>query len=415
MLQARLPELGLEKVEDRRRRQGRRWPLATILRSVIVGLCGGCKGLAELECLTADLELPVRRLLKIPRRIPDTTMRDALTRQHPYELRGVIWRMVRSARHRKALPLWGLPFHAAALDGKASSVPCWDDHYAQQHTCDDGRQAYGIVRTVSVALVSTPAKPILDAVPIPAETNEMGIFPVAFEALVRRYGDLVRLVSYDAGATSADNCRLVVGAGKDYLFRIKNEQQLVTQEATRLLGPLPKEEALAHTEDVLSNRKSVHRYLFLREVTTESFWTLPGLKTVLRVASETEEQGKIVAREDRYWASSLTPQELSGEQWLTLVRNHWAVENNCHWTFDAIFQEDDHPWIESDPRGTVVMTLLRRIAYNLLALFRAVTQRSQEKRQMPWRGLLRWVYATVVGAAEWQVAGLRQRDVLAEV
>jgi predicted transposase YbfD/YdcC len=414
MLKARLPELGLERVEDRRRRSGKRWALATILRSVVVGLCAGCRGFAELEGLTADMEMPVRRLLRIPRRVPDTTMRDALVRQHPWELRQVLVRMIKGALRRKALPLWGLPFHAAALDGKASSIPSWDDHYAQRQTYDDGRGAHGVVRTVSVALVSTPAKPVLDAVPIPAETNEAGIFPVVFEALVRNFGHLVRLVTYDAGVTCADNCRIVVEAGKEYLFRIKTETWHVTQEAKRLLGQASIEQAAAHTEDVTSKETSVHRYLFVRPVAAPSFWTLPGLQTLVRVRSQTEKGGQVVASEDRYYISSLAQQELTGEQWLTLVRNHWAVENNCHWTFDAIFQEDAHPWIEADPRGVVVMTLLRRIAYNLMALFRSVTQRSEDRRRMPWRRLLKWVYATLVGAEERHLRGLRERALAAE-
>ncbi|MCK6537619.1 MAG: hypothetical protein L6Q84_32000, partial [Polyangiaceae bacterium] len=35
--------------------------------------------------------------------------------------------------------------------------------------------------------------------------------------------------------------------------------------------------------------------------------------------------------------------------------------------------EDDHPWIEQNPRATVVVMVLRRIAYTLLSLWRSVT------------------------------------------
>jgi hypothetical protein len=50
--------------------------------------------------------------------------------------------------------------------------------------------------------------------------------------------------------------------------------------------------------------------------------------------------------------------------------------------------EDDHPWFEAGedaPQGAVVVMLLRRIAHNFLALFRSLTQRSDEKRQTPWK------------------------------
>lgn len=409
MFNARLPDLGLEKIEDRRRRQGRRWPLDILLRTVIVGMAAGQRSLAELELLTRSMAPSVRKLLGIARRIPDTTMRDALVRVVPLELRFVLRRMIHAAQRRKALPLQGFPFGVVALDGKGTSVPAWDHHYSQQRTYDDGRKADGLVRTVTAVLVSTPAKPIIDAAPIPAETNEMGIFPHVFEGLLRWYPNLFRLVTYDAGATSHDNCRLVIEAGKDFLFRIKNDNWLVMREARRLLGSILPEKAMAHTEDVLSNHTSVHRYLFTCAVVNPCFWGFPHVKTILRVLSEKVEDGKVIAREDRYFICSLVLTEMSLPQWLSLVRHHWAVENNGHWTLDGIFAEDKRPWIESDPRGVVVAMLLRRIAYNMLALFRSVTLKSDEKRALRWRHLLRWVYNTLIASDRSDAGGLRTR------
>ena len=48
----------------------------------------------------------------------------------------------------------------------------------------------------------------------------------------------------------------------------------------------------------------------------------------------------------------------------------------------------------------VVVMLLRRIAYNMLALFRTVTQRSEERRQTPWRDIVRWLYQAVIAATD---------------
>ena len=60
--------------------------------------------------------------------------------------------------------------------------------------------------------------------------------------------------------------------------------------------------------------------------------------------------------------------------------------------------------------------LFRRIAYNMLVLFRTVTQRSEEKRMTPWKDILRWVYNTLVAAQETDLAGLRERGaVTAEI
>ena len=105
--------------------------------------------------------------------------------------------------------------------------------------------------------------------------------------------------------------------------------------------------------------------------------------------------------------------ELNKEQWLYLIRQHWCVENQCHQTWDKIFREDDHPWIENNPQGTLVVMLLRRMAYNLLALFRSVSQRSEQRRQTPWKDIMRWLYIALIIVDKSQIATLRQRPGLA--
>jgi hypothetical protein len=110
----------------------------------------------------------------------------------------------------------------------------------------------------------------------------------------------------------------------------------------------------------------------------------------------------------RMYVTSLREEQLSPAQWLLLIRSHWGVESNHH-TLDTAFKEDDHPWIVADGQGLMNVLLLRRIAYTLLALFRAVTLRSDDNRAMRWGDLLRWVYATLIAATEEQFHDLRPR------
>jgi len=100
---------------------------------------------------------------------------------------------------------------------------------------------------------------------------------------------------------------------------------------------------------------------------------------------------------------------LAKEQWLRVVRQHWAVENQCHGTWDMAFEEDDRPWIKNEPRGILVVMLLRRMAFNMLALFRSVTQRSWERRRTPWRNIMRWMHHAVTGIEEQELDSLRVR------
>ena len=61
----------------------------------------------------------------------------------------------------------------------------------------------------------------------------------------------------------------------------------------------------------------------------------------------------------------------------------------------------------------LAVLLLRRIAYTLLALYRAVTLRSDEDRATRWKALLQSVRDVLIAATEEQLAGVRLRDVAA--
>ena len=223
MLKARLPEAQLGEVEDPRDGRGRRWQLAAFLTAVVTGVAVGCKSLAAVEALTAEMSPAVRRRLGIRRRVADTTMRDALVKVVPAKLRRSLHAQTKAAHRRKALEPDGLPFGVAAMDGKGSTATAWDRKYAQKQTHSAGLGAVGLVRTATCSLVSSKARACIDAIPIPASTNEMGHFPAAFKSLMQAYGksDLFRLVSYDAGACCEAHGRLVVEKGSQYLFGLK--------------------------------------------------------------------------------------------------------------------------------------------------------------------------------------------------
>ena len=270
----------------------------------------------------------------------------------------------------------------------------------------------GLLRTVTCCLVSASGQPCIDAIPIPATTNEMRQFQPALARVTQVYGslDLFRLVSYDAGACSQENAIAVRGYGQHYLLGLKGTQPTLLAEAERLLGALGPERAVATSEDRIGGGFTVVRRAYLT-TEMERFAGWDHLRTVIRVESETlDAPGRRIKYESRYFVSSLPAARLTPQQWLRVVRLHWGLENGCHWTLDKAFEEDNHPWIEADPKGALALVLLRRIAYTLLSLFRSVTQRSDERRKTPWKDLMRDLYVALVSATAEQLAGLRARE-----
>jgi len=408
VIKARLPDLKLDSVKDPRKARGKRWKLDVLLKTSVTAMACRCKSLAQTEDLSKEMGSGMRKLLGTNRRVPDTTLRNLMVRLSPSQLRPCLYRQAKAAHRRKALKPEGLPFGVVAIDGKSTAIDAWDKRYAQRHRDAYGKSAVGLVRTLTCSLVSSRPKICMDTVPIPAATNEMGYFQNAFGQLCRVYKSLFELVTTDAGMCCLENAHIIIKQKKHYLFGLKQDQPTLFTEAKRLLAHQDKPEA--ETIDVVSGSE-VRRCLYLTEEMA-GYGNWRHLKTVLRVESVKTDlkSGRVVDVESRYFISSLGIDRLSRKQWLRVIREHWAVENQCHGTFDMAFEEDDRPWIRMDPQGTLVVMLLRRMAYNLLTLFRSVTQRSEERRQIAWKAMMRWMYQAAITLSEQNVASLRTRQ-----
>ena len=408
MLVKRVGEARLDEVADPRDPRGRRWELETLLTGALLGLVAGSRSLKDVEWLTDELTPAVRTRLGISRRVPDTTLRDALSALSPNDLRPALHNAVRAARRRKALDPDDLPFGVASLDGKSTAVPTADDFYAQRQTAGEDGPLLGVVRTLTATLTSSCARPVIDVLSIPASTNEMGVFRRGLDELMAAYAksDMFRLITYDAGACSKENAQAARDHGLHYLLAIKSTQPTLYDEAVRWLDPRRPEEASAASSDLDHGNTVVRRLYVGHAVAAPEGWD--HLRTVLRVQVETlDANGARIAHENRYFVSSLPRSRLTDEQWLLVVRRHWGVETS-HQILDTAFAEDDHPWIEQNPRATVVVMVLRRIAYTLLTLWRGVTLRSDEQRTRPWRDVMRGILLAVVTATAEQLSALRR-------
>lgn len=403
-LHKRLKELHLEDVDDPRGKKGQRWELPTFLRAVIVGIVSERKSLGEVETLTTDMTPLARKLFRLKRRVPDTTMRDALVRLNPEALRKLIHTTIRAAVRRKSLIPNGLPCGVAAMDGKWSVTNIADKSYTQHHSDDANGKPIEQLRTVTSCLISSSTKPCLDACVIPPATNEKGVFKEAFDQLLAVYPGLIEIITYDAGANSEFNARHVNDKGIGYVFGLKADQGTLFDEGKRLLGELSGKEALAETRDYVAGKTVIRRLWKTTEIAGYYEWS--HLRMVLRVQAMvlSDVTGGIESIEDRYFITNVHIGRLKDAQWLTLIRRHWAIENNCHNIWDRILREDDRVWIR-EPQGMLAVQIIRRIAYNLMALFRGATQRSEEKREMPWKDLMREFYLAFIRLSPAHIQG----------
>jgi predicted transposase YbfD/YdcC len=132
---------------------------------------------------------------------------------------------------------------------------------------------------------------------------------------------------------------------------------------------------------------------------------------LVRVQREvTRADGVVLRSEDRYFISNESAGRFTPEQWLGVIRSHWRVENDAHKTLDVVLGEDDHPWIR-DPRGMLVLQVLRRIACNALGLLRFISLKEKTARRtaklIEWSQLLGDLRRALLAALEPHLEGLR--------
>ena len=66
-------------------------------------------------------------------------------------------------------------------------------------------------------------------------------------------------------------------------------------------------------------------------------------------------------RQKRFYISSL---DAGAETFQKLIRQHWSIENGCHWVLDTLYREDlSQVRVKNAVRNFAV---LRRMAHNIL-------------------------------------------------
>jgi len=386
-LSARFDELDIANhiTEPRKRSASVKLSLRVALEAVAAGMAAGCKGFAEVEALASTFGTGTRKAMNMHMPIRDTTLRDLFVTLNPEQLRALNVLACKIARRRKQFTL-DFPLRALAMDGKYTTTWLHDDPKAAvKYGQIDSKTGKAKVGTVTCCDITTAARPCLDACPVPPQTNEMGAYVHALDQVLAAYGQAYfDLVAYDAGACSLANATATRDRGTHYMFCLRDNQPELCAEARRILGSKPVS-AAAETSVRHEGLNVVTRSVFLYGL-PEGWLDWTHARTLVRIRCVREEKGgeRKVVTEDRYYVTSLASSRLSGDQWNELIRRRWSVENNNHNVWDRILQEDDRPWILK-PVGMVVMMMVRRLVYNLLALYRSVTTRSETKRAMPWK------------------------------
>lgn len=181
-------------------------------------------------------------------------------------------------------------------------------------------------------------------------------------------------VTIDAMGTHVSIAQQIIDANAHYILALKGNQGNSHKEvvdhfdiALRHLDLKKAEGWSCHQE----SEKSHGRHTIRTVLSTTNLVSLdpeiknrwPGLASLIAVETETTEvaTGKKRKKERRYYLSSRDDQ---AEYYQKAIRQHWSIENNCHWVLDTCFKEDHNQTCKANAAknlGTV-----RRIVLNIL-------------------------------------------------
>lgn len=145
-------------------------------------------------------------------------------------------------------------------------------------------------------------------------------------------------VTIDAMGCQKKIAKQVLDNEADYILMVKDNQKGLKEQVEHLFkitaGVRDKQYDVGHGRAETRVCEVIDDLRFL-DISDE--WD--GLKSVARVQSGRYDKktGKM-SHQDRYYISSLP---VDAKYINNAVRQHWAIENNLHWSLDVIFKEDE--------------------------------------------------------------------------
>lgn len=403
----------VEHVQDPRSRRGRRVPLSQMLRALWTGMVSGDPTLRAVEQRSAMLGLVDRRGRRVEK-LSDTTLGDVLAALDPGDLLAPLVAQVRQMLRRKELRPDDLPCGVLVVDGKHLAALSHDANGAglRQTKSSDGAP-YWCVRALRAVLSSARGKPCIGQVPIWGREGEVTCLPDFVRWLHETFGrfGLFEIIDLDAGFLSREVFRFIDELSYGLIVGLKENQPNLFAEARRVLEPIASSTEPHAVTAWESFQGTMMRRKLYRTFELEDFLGWTHLRQVWLVVQETAQRPRHGARrpygsqrppadwrithKHRYFATNLPRNRLTPRQILRVVRNHWAVENDCFHTLDVQWQEDRCAWCG---RGNAVLVLgmLRMLAYNLVQGLRKRRLRCPRPQlgdtvPWPWQAVFRWL------------------------
>jgi predicted transposase YbfD/YdcC len=201
---------------------------------------------------------------------------------------------------------------------------------------------------------------------VPDKTVEKSTLPIILEQINVEGA----IISGDAHFTVPNSTEQVVNAKADYLFAVKDNQPTLSDEMESFFFHA---QALNWKGVPHSFHQEVdkdHDRIEIREVwVVEDLSCLSNaqkwknLVSLIEVRSTRQKIGSVESEVFR--RLYISSRRASAKDFANWVRQHWHIENKCHWVADVIFEEDDS--LTDRGNSAENMAIFRRLSMNMAA------------------------------------------------
>lgn len=325
-----------EKVKDRRKAKGKRYPIAFVLTLVLLGKMAGQKSISGIRDWIEAREKHLRKKLNWWKGFPvNTTYTDVLACCDPEEVVEVIKSVIAKARAKEECGTEPSRLVAYKEEGE-NLIHTAMDGKTMRGTLHHARENQPPVHLLALYEVETGITMAQETV----ESKENEI------TAAKRFLDPVyvkgRIISSDAMHTQKGWCAGVNAYGGYYLLIVKENQPTMYED----LHDFFKDKDPDSSEwEYYKKVQKGHGRLEAREIWTSTQmnewfakdWA--GIAQVFKVHRWVRERDK-EREEIAYGISNLSRKQSNAEQTLCLNQKHWSVENRSHYRRDVTLGED---------------------------------------------------------------------------
>jgi predicted transposase YbfD/YdcC len=333
-------------LKDKRIERCRKHSLQDILVIAICGFICGVDNWADMELFGNAKRAWFSTFLELPNGIPS------------HDTFGRVFSLVEPEAFARCFTQWAQAV-ADVTEGKVVAI----DGKAVRRSFDKaGKRA--CVHLVNAWVAEN--KLVLGQVACEEKSNEITAVPQLLNMLSLK-GCIVTL---DAIGCQRAIVERIVEKEADYVIALKGNQETLHEAAKAAFAGVGEGDAktpsplYSETFDEGHGRVETRRCWVTSQVEAyarHGEWK--GLSSFIMVESERTEREKNETHvERRYFISSLSAD--NAERALSVIRTHWSVENDLHWSLDVAFREDESRVREE--RAQQNMGMMRRLALSLL-------------------------------------------------